>query len=104
MEFRARLGTPGGEVIEGVYVADSEARLRRELEEKGLYVLSLQHRAGKQLGYGFQPKSRRSRTPHGNRADHHDGHSGLDRSSWRGADFVFVCSSEACERRSLLRD
>jgi type IV pilus assembly protein PilC len=44
MEFRARLGTPGGEIIEGVYVADSEARLRRELEEKGLYVLSLRPR------------------------------------------------------------
>ena len=45
MEFRCRLGTPGGEVIEGVYVADSEIRLRRELEEKGLFVLSL-HRRG----------------------------------------------------------
>ena len=44
MEFRARLGTPGGEIIEGVYVADNEARLRRELEEKGLFVLSLQQR------------------------------------------------------------
>lgn len=44
MEFRARLGTPGGEIIEGVYVADNETRLRRELEEKGLYVLSLQQR------------------------------------------------------------
>ncbi|HXH24498.1 MAG TPA: type II secretion system F family protein [Vicinamibacterales bacterium] len=44
MEFRCRLGTPTGEIIEGVYVADSEARLRRELEEKGLYVLSLQRR------------------------------------------------------------
>jgi type IV pilus assembly protein PilC len=44
MEFRARLGTPGGEIIEGVYVAESEARLRRELEEKGLYVLALQQR------------------------------------------------------------
>ena len=44
MEFRARLGTPGGEIIEGVYVAESEARLRRELEEKGLYVLSLNQR------------------------------------------------------------
>ena len=42
MEFRCRLGTPGGEVIEGVYVADSEARLRREFEEKGLYVLAIQ--------------------------------------------------------------
>jgi type IV pilus assembly protein PilC len=44
MEFRCRLATSGGEIVEGVYVADSEARLRRELEEKGLYVLSLQRR------------------------------------------------------------
>src|SRR5919112_330430 len=29
MEFRARLGTPGGEIIEGVYVAESEGRRRR---------------------------------------------------------------------------
>ena len=48
MEFRCRLGTPGGEVLEGVYVADSEDRLRRELEEKGLYILSLQRRTGLQ--------------------------------------------------------
>lgn len=46
MEFRCRLGTPGGEIVEGVYVADSEARLRTELEEKGLYVLSLRRRGG----------------------------------------------------------
>src|SRR5712691_3555505 len=44
MEFRCRLGTAGGEIIEGVYVAESEVRLRRELEEKGLFVLSLQRR------------------------------------------------------------
>jgi type IV pilus assembly protein PilC len=44
MEFRCRLGTPGGEIIEGVYIADSESRLRRDLEEKGLFVLSLQRR------------------------------------------------------------
>ena len=42
MEFRCRLGTPGGEIFEGVYVADSEARLRREFEEKGLLVLAIQ--------------------------------------------------------------
>jgi type IV pilus assembly protein PilC len=42
MEFRCRLGTPGGEIVEGVYVADSESSLRHDLEEKGLYVLSLQ--------------------------------------------------------------
>jgi len=46
MEFRCRLGTPSGDVIEGVYVADNESRLRKELEEKGLYVLSLQQRGG----------------------------------------------------------
>jgi type IV pilus assembly protein PilC len=45
MEFRCRLGTTTGEIIEGVYVADSELRLRKELEDKGLYVLSLQRRA-----------------------------------------------------------
>src|SRR5919106_1245053 len=46
MEFRCRLGTPGGEILEGIYVAESEDRLRRELEEKGLYILSLQRRGG----------------------------------------------------------
>jgi type IV pilus assembly protein PilC len=52
MEFRCRLGTPGGEIIEGVYVADSEARLRREFEDKGLFVLGL-HRAGRSRLGGF---------------------------------------------------
>src|SRR2546426_1807962 len=42
MEFRCRLASPNGEIVEGVYIADNEARLRHELEEKGLYVLSLQ--------------------------------------------------------------
>jgi type IV pilus assembly protein PilC len=41
MEFRCRLGTATGQVIEGVYVAPSEAHLRRELEDKGLHVLAL---------------------------------------------------------------
>jgi type IV pilus assembly protein PilC len=52
MEFRCRLGTPGGEIIEGVYIADSEARLRREFEEKGLYVLAIQQ-AGRRALAGF---------------------------------------------------
>jgi type IV pilus assembly protein PilC len=41
MEFRCRLATATGQVSEGVYVADSEAALRRDLEEKGLYVLEV---------------------------------------------------------------
>ena len=58
MEFRCRLGTAGGEVIEGVYVADTEAHLRRELEEKGLFVLSLQRR-GMLPAFGMSAARRR---------------------------------------------
>ncbi len=46
MEFRCRLGTPDGGVIESVYVADSEAHLRHELEHKGMCILSLRPRRG----------------------------------------------------------
>jgi type IV pilus assembly protein PilC len=61
MEFRCRLGTTSGEIIEGVYVAQSEAALRRELEDKGLHVLALRPRLGLgSLGFG----SRRSITRH----------------------------------------
>jgi type IV pilus assembly protein PilC len=42
VEFRCRLASPNGQIVEGVYSADTEARLRHELEEKGLYILSLQ--------------------------------------------------------------
>jgi type IV pilus assembly protein PilC len=49
MEFRCRLGTPGGEIVEGIYVADNEARLRRDLEEKGLYILGIQRAGGLSL-------------------------------------------------------
>jgi type IV pilus assembly protein PilC len=61
MEFRCRLGTPGGDIIEGIYVADNEARLRRELEEKGLYVLGIQ-RAGA-FGLGSLALPRRRKVP-----------------------------------------
>ena len=44
MEFSCRLGTESGEVIEEVHVAESESRLRQELEAKGLYILSLSRR------------------------------------------------------------
>jgi type IV pilus assembly protein PilC len=42
VEFRCRLASPNGEIVEGVYIAETETRLRHELEEKGLFVLSLQ--------------------------------------------------------------
>src|SRR5690606_9413297 len=53
-----RLGTSTGEIIEGVYVAQSEVALRRELEEKGLHVLSLRQRGG---WGGFSVRGRRAR-------------------------------------------
>ena len=59
MEFRCRLGTPSGEIVEGVYVAEDEARLRREFEEKGLYVLAIQRAGRAALGSFKLP--RRSR-------------------------------------------
>src|SRR3989442_929863 len=64
MEFRCRLGTAGGEIVEGVYVADSEARLRRELEDKGLFVLSLQRRGGLGLPSLSPRGTRRRRISH----------------------------------------
>ena len=59
MEFRCRLASASGEVVEGVYVAENEARLRHELEEKGLYVLSLQQK-GALAGVSFRLPSRSS--------------------------------------------
>jgi Type II secretory pathway, component PulF len=61
MEFRCRLGTPSGEIIEGVYVAESEDRLRREFEEKGLFVLGVQ-RSGR-LSLGSLSLPTRTRIP-----------------------------------------
>jgi len=55
MEFRCRIASPNGEIVEGVYAAENEARLRHEFEEKGLYVLSLQPKgsvAGISLQFG----------------------------------------------------
>jgi type IV pilus assembly protein PilC len=42
VEFRCRIASPNGEIVEGVYIAETATKLRRELEEKGLYVLSMQ--------------------------------------------------------------
>lgn len=44
MEYRCRVGTPGGQVVEEVHVADNEARLRHDLEQKGLCVIALEPR------------------------------------------------------------
>lgn len=44
MEFTCRVATAGGEITESVYVADNEARLRHELEERGLYILAIRQR------------------------------------------------------------
>lgn len=59
MEFRCRLASASGEVVEGVYVAENEARLRHELEEKGLFVLSLQQK-GAFRGMSFRLPARSS--------------------------------------------
>ncbi|OFV92689.1 MAG: hypothetical protein A3H95_00835 [Acidobacteria bacterium RIFCSPLOWO2_02_FULL_64_15] len=63
MEFRCRLASPRGEIVESVYVADTEATLRRELEDKGLLLLSLQPK-GAIAGLSIRrPRSSRVSTP-----------------------------------------
>jgi type IV pilus assembly protein PilC len=59
MEFRCRLASPSGEITEGVYIAENETRLRHELEEKGLFVLSL-HPKGAIAGLSLQLPQRRA--------------------------------------------
>lgn len=59
MEFRCRLATPSGEITEGTYVAEDEARLRHELEEQGLYVLSVKRRGFLPAGRLAVPRRRR---------------------------------------------
>jgi type IV pilus assembly protein PilC len=44
MEFRCRLVTASGEIVEGTYAAENEARLRHDFETQGLHVLSLRKR------------------------------------------------------------
>jgi len=44
MEYRCRLGTSAGEILEELHVSDSEARLRHELEQKGYCVLGVHPR------------------------------------------------------------
>lgn len=48
MEYVCRVGTPSGEVVERRFEASSEGALRADLEQQGLYLLSL--RRGLSLG------------------------------------------------------
>jgi type II secretory pathway component PulF len=50
MEFRCRVATASGQIMEATYVAEDEARLRHELEEKGLFLLSVQHGGSLKIG------------------------------------------------------
>ena len=58
MEFRCRLVTAAGEIVEGTYAAESEARLRHDFESQGLHVLSLRKRTAL-TGGSLIPKRRK---------------------------------------------
>jgi type IV pilus assembly protein PilC len=58
MEFRCRLVTAAGEIVEGTYVAESEARLRHDFENQGLHVLSLRKRTAL-TGSSLLPRRRK---------------------------------------------
>jgi type IV pilus assembly protein PilC len=59
MEFLCRVGTVAGDVSEAVYVAESENRLRHDLEEKGLLVLDIRRRGALALSPAALFKRRR---------------------------------------------
>jgi type IV pilus assembly protein PilC len=56
------VATATGQITEGTYVAENEARLRRELEDRGLYVLSVRG-GGISLGGWHVRLPRRRRVP-----------------------------------------
>ena len=58
MEFRCRLVTAAGEIVEGTYAAENEARLRHDFENQGLHVLSLRKRTAL-TGGSLLPKRRK---------------------------------------------
>ncbi len=62
MEYRCRVSTANGHVSTTTFVADNEARLRMELEEKGLFLLSLQPVGGVGVGgFSFRLPSRKKK-------------------------------------------
>lgn len=58
MEFRCRLVTAAGEIVEGNYAAESETRLRHDFDTQGLHVLSLRKRTAL-TGGSLLPKRRK---------------------------------------------
>lgn len=63
VEFRCRVATAAGQVSEATYVADSEAHLRFDLEQRGLYLLDARPRGGRGLGQLVPTLGRRRRVP-----------------------------------------
>ena len=61
MEFRCRVASATGHITESTFIADSEAQLRHELEQKGLYLLSV--RGGVSLGRVRMAVPRRRKVP-----------------------------------------
>ena len=59
MQFRCRLASADGEILEGIYTGENEAELRQSLEGKGYHVLSLRKRAGFNWSALAFPKRRR---------------------------------------------
>ena len=63
MEFRCRVASATGQILEATYVADSESRLRQDLEEKGLHLIAVRGGSGVGVGSFRLRLPRRRRVP-----------------------------------------
>jgi type IV pilus assembly protein PilC len=61
MQYRCRLGTQTGEIVEQFHVADNEPGLRHDLEQKGFCVIALQPKSA--FARFSLPVARRKRIP-----------------------------------------
>jgi len=61
-EFVCKVGTPGGEILQQHYVAESEEALRRDFEEREFYVYSIRKRSGLEYLFDFARVRRRVST------------------------------------------
>jgi len=63
VEFRCRVAAANGHISESTFIAESEARLRHDLEEKGLFLLSVSSASRGAVSFGGLKLPQRRKIP-----------------------------------------